>query len=102
MKNMKTLSDPPEPKEFELPFSVDLGADYDTPQLPTLIGAEIALAKPDGEDYVVATPSGNTRLQRDIDFGVIPGTKQPTLLKAGAEKVVAKDAALQARLNGAE
>lgn len=88
MKNMKTLSDPPEPKEFELPFSVDLGADYDTPQLPTLIGAEIALAKPDGEDYVVATPSGNTRLQRDIDFGVIPGTKQPTLLKAGAEKVV--------------
>ena len=88
MKSTKTLADLPEPKEFELPFSVDLGADYDTPQLPTLIGAEIALAKPDGEDYVVATPSGNTRLQRDIDFGVIPGTKQPTLLKAGAEKVV--------------
>lgn len=88
MKSTKTLADPPEPKEFELPFSVDLGADYDTPQLPTLIGAEIALAKPDGEDYIVTTPSGNTRLQRDIDFGVIPGTKQPTLLKAGAEKVV--------------
>lgn len=88
MKNARTLSDLPEPKEFELPFSVDLGADYDTPQLPTLIGAEIALAKPDGEDYIVTTPSGNTRLQRDIDFGVIPGTKQPTLLKAGAEKVI--------------
>ena len=88
MKNAKTLSDLPEPKEFELPFSVDLGADYDTPQLPTLIGAEIALAKPEGEDYIVTTPSGNTRLQRDIDFGVIPGTKQPTLLKAGAEKVI--------------
>lgn len=88
MKNAKALADLPEPKEFELPFSVDLGADYDTPQLPTLIGAEIALAKPDGEDYIVTTPAGNTRLQRDIDFGVIPGTKQPTLLKAGAEKVI--------------
>lgn len=26
-------------------------------------------------------------LQRDVDFGVIPGTKRPTLLKPGAEKL---------------
>ena len=53
-----------------------------------MIGAEIALAKAKGDGYVVKTPAGKTSLERDIDFGVIPGTKQPTLLKAGAEKIV--------------
>ena len=28
-----------------------------------------------------------SQMQRDIDYGVIPGTKKPTLLKAGAEKL---------------
>lgn len=58
------------------------------PPAPQMIGGEIALARMQGEDYEVLTPYGQTRLVRDIDFGVIPGTKQPSLLKAGAEKVV--------------
>lgn len=49
--------------------------------------AEIAIAKPVGADYKVITPRGETRLKRDIDFGVIPKTDRPTLLKPGAEKI---------------
>lgn len=88
MKSTRTLEDLPEPKEFELPFSVDMN-DYYAPPAPRqeFIGADLALATTDGEDYIVTTPAGKTRLVRDIDFGVIPGTKQPSLLKAGAEKV---------------
>ena len=94
--NSRVLADPAPMEQFELPFSVDmsdealppvprtgLSADYQ----PTLIGADLALCVAEGEDYIVKTPAGRARLQRDIDFGVIPGTKQPTLLKAGAEKV---------------
>ena len=94
--NSRVLADPAPVEQFELPFSVDmsdealppvprtgLSADYQ----PTLIGADLALCVAEGEDYIVKTPAGRARLQRDIDFGVIPGTKQPTLLKAGAEKV---------------
>lgn len=89
MSTVRTLSDPPVEQEFNLPFGEDY---YEEPKRELsvqqdLIGAEIALATKDGEDYLVTTPAGRTRLQRDIDFGVIPGTKQPTLLKAGAEKV---------------
>ena len=85
--NSKTLADPPEPKEYALPFDVDLGPELPA-NVPQFIGAEIAIAKPEGEDYIVQTPFSRTRLQRDIDFGVVPGTKQPSLLKSGAEKVV--------------
>lgn len=94
--NSRVLADPAPVEQFELPFSVDmsdealppvprtgLSADYQ----PALIGADLALCVAEGEDYIVKTPAGRARLQRDIDFGVIPGTKQPTLLKAGAEKV---------------
>lgn len=90
MTTSRSLADPPVGEQYELPFALGsedsdpyygLAADYQ------LIGAEIALATVDGEDYLVTTPAGRTRLRRDIDFGVIPGTKQPTLLKAGAEKV---------------
>ena len=81
---IKSLADLPQ----ELPFEVDvndLAPVYNYP--PAFIGADIAFCVADGEDYLVTTPAGRTRLQRDIDFGVIPGTKQPSLLKAGAEKV---------------
>ena len=57
-------------------------------ETPQMIGGDIAYARQVGDDYEVLTPAGGTRLVRDIDFGVIPGTKQPSLLKAGAEKVV--------------
>ena len=92
MNTSRSLADPPQEEQFELPFSADY-SDFEestalaAPYQSDFIGAEIALATADGEDYLVTTPVGRTRLQRDIDFGVIPGTKQPTLLKAGAEKV---------------
>lgn len=41
--------------------------------------------------YVISSPLMNaekTLLSRDEDFGVIPGTKKPSLFKSGAEKVV--------------
>ena len=49
--------------------------------------AELAIAKPSGLNYKVITPRGETILKRDVDFGVIPKTDRPTLLKPGAEKI---------------
>jgi hypothetical protein len=51
--------------------------------------AERAIATPHGKNYEVAL-RGNpvATLKRGVDFGVIPKTKQPTLFKSGAEKVV--------------
>lgn len=50
-----------------------------------------AVVKPDGDNYLVTIPgSGGSGLsfERNIDFGLIPGTKKPCLFKAGAEKIV--------------
>lgn len=50
--------------------------------------AALAIATPDGADYVLNAPTGvKMGLKRDVDFGVIPGTNKPSLYKAGAEKV---------------
>ena len=39
-------------------------------------------------NYQVTAPNGNTAvLKRDVDFGVIPKTKKPSLFKSGAEKI---------------
>ena len=46
-----------------------------------------AIAKPSGINYKVTTPHGEVTLKRDIDFGRIPKTDKPTLLKSGAEKI---------------
>lgn len=48
-----------------------------------------AVAKTKGADYRIIPPMGGkeTVLKRDVDFGVIPGTKSPSLYKSGAEKV---------------
>ena len=45
--------------------------------------------KPYRSDYLVDSGSGlpAVQLKRDTDFGVIPGTKKPSLYKAGAEKI---------------
>ena len=49
--------------------------------------AQQAAAIPKGKNYIVAAPNGGqAKLERDVDFGVIPKTKQPSLYKAGAEK----------------
>lgn len=50
--------------------------------------AEIAVVRPKGQDYAVACGNaGEVTLKRDVDFGVIPKTKKPTLFKSGAEKI---------------
>lgn len=50
--------------------------------------AEQAIAKTSGTGYKVKAPmGGEALLKRDVDFGVIPGTKSPSLYKSGAEKV---------------
>ena len=53
----------------------------------TIYEAERAIAKVSGTGYKVKTPFGTAALERDVDFGVIPGTKSPSLYKSGAEKV---------------
>ena len=42
-----------------------------------------------GGNYVVASPLTGieTQLKRNVDFGIIPGTRKPSLLKSGAERI---------------
>ena len=49
-----------------------------------------AVAKARGSGYVVSCPmtGGEDFLSRNTDFGVIKGTKKPSLYKPGAEKLV--------------
>lgn len=49
-----------------------------------------AVVKTRGVNYSVTAPMTGTAvtLQRDIDFGILPKLKRPTLFKAGAEKVI--------------
>ncbi len=50
--------------------------------------AELAIVTPAAEDYLVQCGTYSTqRLKRDVDFGVIPKTKKPSLFKSGAEKI---------------
>lgn len=50
--------------------------------------AEQALIEPKRGNYSIALPGGvPITLKRDVDFGVIPKTKIPSLFKSGAEKV---------------
>lgn len=55
-----------------------------------LVMATKALSEQKRGNYVVTSPlTGNTcELKRDIDFMTIPGTKKPSLLKEGCEKIV--------------
>ena len=50
---------------------------------------QMAIAKTSGTGYKIESPlTGHTvKLERDVDFGVVPGTKSPSLYKSGAEKV---------------
>jgi len=51
--------------------------------------ARIAEAHSTGKNYIVDCGGFNKiKLHRDVDFGVIPKTKKPSLFKSGAEKVV--------------
>lgn len=46
------------------------------------------LVKAHGKNYTVSMGERKLELVRDVDFGVIPGTKQPSLLKSGCERLV--------------
>ena len=90
-KSMKTLSDTPAKPEH---FEVDLGSPvtfpmeaFQRPRTPALMGAEMCLCEPDGINYSLHAPNCDVKLERDVDFGVVPGTKRPSLFKSGAEKV---------------
>lgn len=56
-----------------------------------------AVVKTAGMNYKLTSPmTGNqVVLQRDIDFGMLPKVKKPSLFKAGAEKIVASYGMLQ-------
>lgn len=58
-------------------------------EMLTLYEAGQTLARAKKEDYIVTAPftGRQTTLKRNTDFGVIPGTKQPSLFKAGAQKI---------------
>ena len=49
-----------------------------------------AIVTANGDNYAVRIPNTDAALVlvRDTDFGKIPGTPKPTLLKAGAEKIL--------------
>lgn len=49
-----------------------------------------AISKAHGSSYIVTSPLTNqsTELKRKVDFGVVPGTKKPSLLQPGAEKII--------------
>ena len=50
--------------------------------------AELAEVKTNGKNYLVSCGGGKEiQLKRNTDFGLIPGTKKPTLFKSGAEKI---------------
>jgi hypothetical protein len=50
--------------------------------------AQAAVSVPHGKNYIVNTGCANpVTLKRDVDFGVIPKTKKPSLYKSGAEKI---------------
>ncbi len=40
------------------------------------------------QHYQVMVAFVKAQMQKDVDYGVIPGTRKPTLLKAGAEKLL--------------
>lgn len=55
---------------------------------PYTAEAQIAIVQPKGKNYLINCGNfGQQTLKRDVDFGVIPKTKKPSLFKSGAEKV---------------
>ena len=53
-----------------------------------LYGGQKAIVEAKRMNYQITAPNGtNTTLKTDVDFGVIPRTKKPSLYKSGAEKI---------------
>lgn len=59
--------------------------------------AQQAIVKTSGVNYKLTSPMTGTAvtLTRDVDFGMIPKAKKPSLFKSGAEKVIAAYGLLQ-------
>lgn len=54
----------------------------------TLYEGQKAIVSPKRMNYEISIPGGVPQtLKRDVDFGVIPKTKKPSLYKSGAEKI---------------
>ena len=54
----------------------------------TLYEGQKAIVETKRMNYQITAPNGATvMLKRDVDFGVIPKTKKPSLFKSGAEKI---------------
>ena len=54
----------------------------------TLFEGQKAIVAPKRMNYEISVPGGVPQtLKRDVDFGVIPKTKKPSLYKSGAEKI---------------
>lgn len=54
----------------------------------TLYEGQKAIVAPKRMNYEISVPGGVPQtLKRDVDFGVIPKTKRPSLYKSGAEKI---------------
>ena len=53
-----------------------------------LLGGQNAVVEAKRMNYEITAPNGvKATLKRDVDFGVIPKTKKPSLYKSGAEKI---------------
>lgn len=53
-----------------------------------LYGGQKAIVEAKRMNYTITVPNGTEMvLKRDVDFGVIPKTKKPSLYKSGAEKI---------------
>ena len=53
-----------------------------------LLNGQNALVEPKRMNYEITAPGGvKTTLKRDVDFGVIPKTKKPSLYTSGAEQI---------------
>lgn len=63
----------------------------------TIYEGSKALIKASGVNYKLTAPltGAQITLNRDVDFGVIPKTKKPSLYKPGAEKIIAAYGLLQ-------
>jgi len=55
-----------------------------SPQISPAYQSAIAVT---AEHYKTMTAFVQAQMKKDVDFGVIPGTRKPTLLKPGAEKL---------------
>ena len=55
-----------------------------TPQIAPAYSKAIAVT---AEHYKLMVAFVSAQMKKDVDYGTIPGTKKPTLLKAGSEKL---------------